>query len=642
MTELRKSAMLFLAVVCGCLFLVGPLTAASGYDRDRAIDEGLYEIPARGPNWCGNTILMERWLAEQKDKTGESALELPYCATNGPCDVASTRDNYYPGSYPEIYFIRLVVHVFAYDDGSGPCASESDVLAMVDRMNDDFRPAGIQFEIQNIEEVWVTDYLNLYFDNSSADSTMKLLYSTSPSNTMNMYIVNIVSSEGDILGYSYLPHQFALNYRSGCVIDETVVSYADATASHESGHFFGLHHTFRGVDEVTACSGCYEEPQGGQTNNDAVGDYCSDTPPTPTNFTCDPPGGTDACSGFPWGLTQVENYMGYSADYCQEFFTQQQYARMRCWFLDELLPLNIPDVDGDDVLNAADNCPHVANTDQLDVDGDTVGNVCDNCMNTPNRDQADYDNDGIGDVCDDCTDSDDDGYGDPGFALNTCTDDNCPYIFNPGQEDNDNDLLGNLCDNCPDDYNPGQEDEWDDGVGDLCDGYVHIYPDDLPDTIYKSQPFEYFFHAVGAEPPYSWFKQGGDLPLGTYFEGGTVGRIYGTPNWNSTYYFTIRCADSGSPTQSDTVYNLRIVVTDAPPPDYICGDCNDDEIANITDAVYLVNYIFNFGPAPIPLAAGDVNCDGVPNITDAVYLIQFIFSDGPPPCDPNNDGTPDC
>ena len=51
--------MLLLAVVCGSLFIVGPLTAASNYDRDRAIEEGLYELPPRGANWCGNTILMD-------------------------------------------------------------------------------------------------------------------------------------------------------------------------------------------------------------------------------------------------------------------------------------------------------------------------------------------------------------------------------------------------------------------------------------------------------------------------------------------------------------------------------------------------------------------------------------------------------
>ena len=77
-------------------------------------------------------------------------------------------------------------------------------------------------------------------------------------------------------------------------------------------------------------------------------------------------------------------------------------------------------------------------------------------------------------------------------------------------------------------------------------------------------------------------------------------------------------------------------------PQYICGDANADGIVNISDAVYLVTYIFSGGPAPVPLLSGDANCDGVVNISDAVYLISYIFGGGPAPCDPNGDGIPDC
>jgi hypothetical protein len=59
-----------------------------------------------------------------------------------------------------------------------------------------------------------------------------------------------------------------------------------------------------------------------------------------------------------------------------------------------------PDIDGDDIANAADDCPYVQNPSQLDDDGDQVGNLCDNCLNTPNNEQYDEDDDGIGDACD--------------------------------------------------------------------------------------------------------------------------------------------------------------------------------------------------------------------------------------------------
>jgi hypothetical protein len=68
-------------------------------------------------------------------------------------------------------------------------------------------------------------------------------------------------------------------------------------------------------------------------------------------------------------------------------------------------------------------------------------------------------------------------------------------------------------------------------------------------------------------------------------------------------------------------------------PPYICGDADDNELVNISDAVYMVNYIFGSGIAPQPLEAGDVNCDQIANISDAVYLIAYIFGGGPAPCE---------
>ncbi len=83
-----------------------------------------------------------------------------------------------------------------------------------------------------------------------------------------------------------------------------------------------------------------------------------------------------------------------------------------------------------------------------DTDADGVLDGLDNCRFTYNPDQEDYDGDDIGDSCDVCTDSDDDGWGNPGFPANTCPDDNCPFVYNPGQEDSDNDGIGDACDDC--------------------------------------------------------------------------------------------------------------------------------------------------------------------------------------------------
>lgn len=66
---------------------------------------------------------------------------------------------------------------------------------------------------------------------------------------------------------------------------------------------------------------------------------------------------------------------------------------------------------------------------------------------------------------------------------------------------------------------------------------------------------------------------------------------------------------------------------------YITGDANTDGEINISDVVYLINYLFIGGPPPTPLVAGDANCNGTINATDVVYLINYLFISGPPPCE---------
>jgi hypothetical protein len=220
-----------------------------------------------------------------------------------------------------------------------------------------------------------------------------------------------------------------------------------------------------------------------------------------------------------------------------------------------------------------------------DIDEDGVPDASDNCPLLSNSDQADADLDEIGDVCD--PDDDNDGASDVD-ELAAGTDPLDPDSDDDGIADGPADpdgagAIGAGPDNCPDDVNPEQTDTDDDGAGDACDA------DD---------------------------------------DGDTVADV------------TDNCPTDSNPGQEDAdgdgVGDACDPLTGVGPMKR--GDCNQDgfNTGQVTDAVYLLNYLFVGGDAPECLAACDFNADGfVPGSpTDAVYYLNFNFSGGEPMAPP--------
>jgi hypothetical protein len=87
-------------------------------------------------------------------------------------------------------------------------------------------------------------------------------------------------------------------------------------------------------------------------------------------------------------------------------------------------------------------------------------------------------------------------------------------------------------------------------------------------------------------------------------------------------------------------------------PTFVRGDVDASGVINITDAINLLDYLFQGGSTPPCMDAADVDNldDGAPIITDAIYLLGWLFQGtaAPPPPTPSSadyiadDDTPEC
>lgn len=133
--------------------------------------------------------------------------------------------------------------------------------------------------------------------------------------------------------------------------------------------------------------------------------------------------------------------------------------------------------------------------------------------------------------------------------------------------------------------------------------------------------------AKGGTAPYRWKVEGGNLPDGLELDSLT-GVISGAPTVADSFDFTIKVTDSSAPNKTDT-QELFITVTES---SFIRGDVNHDGLVDLGDVMYLINYLYKYGPEPLPWEAGDVTCDGIIDLTDVLYLINYLYKDGPSPC----------
>jgi hypothetical protein len=72
------------------------------------------------------------------------------------------------------------------------------------------------------------------------------------------------------------------------------------------------------------------------------------------------------------------------------------------------------------------------------------------------------------------------------------------------------------------------------------------------------------------------------------------------------------------------------------PPDtpFVRGNCNGDDRVDIADGIWILNEMFQGGPAGTCVEACDANSDDMTDTADAIFVISYRLLSGPMPTAP--------
>ncbi len=229
------------------------------------------------------------------------------------------------------YTIPVVVHII--HQGGSENISDAQIHSGIEVMNEDYSKlvgtpgdgsgvdTEVRFKLANIDPNGhctngiIRAYTTLTNHQPSERLKLKELSSWDNMRYLNVYIVASIS--GGTAGYSSFPGGPA--DEDGFVLEHiyfgrigTAASSMGRTATHEAGHWLGLFHTFHDGCGADTCAG---------------GDMVCDTPPAAApNYGCPT---VNSCNlDVPDVNDQIENYMDYSDDNCQNMFSAGQRDRI--------------------------------------------------------------------------------------------------------------------------------------------------------------------------------------------------------------------------------------------------------------------------------------------------------------------------
>jgi len=288
----------------------------------------LLSIVSKAQN-CGFDHLLEEMMSDPAKK---AMIEKNIAKMSQP----QTSTEVLGGASP-LFIIPVVVHIV--HDGGISNISDAQVLDAIEKLNEDFKKlsadtssivgsfqsiagdARFEFRLATLDPngnctKGITRTLS-YLTNVGSGEPIKDIIGWDTKNYYNVWVVNYLESGGkSVGGYSYWPGTapdqkyegtILINRQFGSIGTSYGVSAAARTLSHETGHFFGLNHTWGSGPIGVSCNGS---------------DGINDTPPTKgSNGIC------DLAQNLCGGLENVQNIMDYST--CPIMFTQGQISYMR-------------------------------------------------------------------------------------------------------------------------------------------------------------------------------------------------------------------------------------------------------------------------------------------------------------------------
>ena len=213
-----------------------------------------------------------------------------------------------------LLIVYVAWHVIHATNNQGNLTN-AQIEYQIEVMNYDFQEHNISFILDTIDRTANDDWFEGWDPDASGMDTQGMqALNIDPVHYLNIYSASCTSSDptGNTIncGYTWFPTQYAeSHYRQGITIDYRCIaggSYGDDTATHETGHYFGLYHTF-------------------QYDCDSPDDAVADTPRNHSDdlFNCNP--NLDSCPNDP-GNDPIYNYMNYTS--CTDHFTPGQRERM--------------------------------------------------------------------------------------------------------------------------------------------------------------------------------------------------------------------------------------------------------------------------------------------------------------------------